>query len=43
MFTFDALVELYKLIIKILVKLGWIEDPGEDTVEPEVTETTAVN
>lgn len=27
MFTFDAFESVYKLIIKILVKLGWIKDP----------------
>lgn len=37
MFTFDALVKLYKIIIKILVKLGWIKDPGNESEEPETT------
>lgn len=40
MFTFDALVNLYKLIIKILVKLGWIKDPNNGTEEPDEPETT---
>ena len=30
MFTFDALVRVYELIIKILVKIGWIKDPGTE-------------
>ncbi len=30
MFTFDALESVYKLIIKILVKIGWIKDPNAE-------------
>ena len=37
MFTFDALIRLYNTIIKILVKLGWIKEPGKEPEEPETT------
>ena len=37
MFTFDALVQLYNTIIKILVKLGWIKEPENEPGEPETT------
>lgn len=40
MFTFDALIRLYNTIIKILVKLGWIKDPGKEPEEPETTAAT---
>lgn len=29
MFTFNAFVELYHTIIKLLVKIGWIKDPNK--------------